>query len=156
MKIQLTKQIFIQDIEEGLETIIPKELSQSRLPYSCRYYDPILAILQSGISDDRKMYFNVAKDVAFNIHRTNDPKQQILEELGVYENEKKEKKLTTIFLSAQKRADIEVNHHKSKHTLNLQRSEYICIDHGTSKEAVLGNNQKGQNKKEVIVSDGAI
>ena len=45
MKIQLTKQIFIQDIEEGLETIIPKELSQSRLPYSCRYYDPILAIL---------------------------------------------------------------------------------------------------------------
>jgi hypothetical protein len=57
------------------------------------------------------MYFNVAKDVAFNIHRTNDPKQQILEELGVYENEKKEKKLTTIFLSAQKRADIEVNHH---------------------------------------------
>ena len=54
MKINFTKQIFIQDIEEGLETMIPKDLSQARLPYSCRYYDPILAILQSGITDDRK------------------------------------------------------------------------------------------------------
>ena len=79
----------------------------------------------------------------------------MLEELGVYENNKKEKKLTTMCLAAQKRAGIEINHHESKHTLSLQRSEYISIDHGTTKKDVLGNNQKGSTKKEVVLAEGA-
>ena len=80
----------------------------------------------------------MAKDVAFNIHRDNDFKQQLLEQLGVYEG-RREKKLTTLAHAAQKRLHIEVNHHESKHALDLQRSEYVSINHGTKKEDVLGN-----------------
>ena len=39
------------DIEEGLEVNIPTDLSQSTLPHSFRYYDPVIAIIKENISD---------------------------------------------------------------------------------------------------------
>jgi len=44
-KITLVKELFIFDIEEGQEVFIPHELSQDKLPYTMRYYDPVLGIL---------------------------------------------------------------------------------------------------------------
>mmetsp|Transcript_14114 Transcript_14114/g.21992 ORF Transcript_14114/g.21992 Transcript_14114/m.21992 type:complete len:146 (-) Transcript_14114:533-970(-) len=44
-KIELARELFLMDIEEGLEVFIPKDLSQDHLPYSFRYYDPIIPIV---------------------------------------------------------------------------------------------------------------
>lgn len=44
-KIQMVKNLILYDIEKGNEILIPKELGQSSLPYSFRYYDPIIAII---------------------------------------------------------------------------------------------------------------
>ena len=40
-RIELTKDIFALEIEQGLEVMIPRSLDQSHLPYSFRYYDAI-------------------------------------------------------------------------------------------------------------------
>ena len=45
-KFQLTKEIFIYEIEKGeMESLIPEVLSQRHLPYSFRFYDPTIAII---------------------------------------------------------------------------------------------------------------
>ena len=42
--IKLRKEVFMLDIEEGREVFIPRELAQDGLPWSFRYYDPILRL----------------------------------------------------------------------------------------------------------------
>jgi hypothetical protein len=37
-----------------MESLIPNDLSQDKLPYSFRFYDPIIAIIQENISDNKK------------------------------------------------------------------------------------------------------
>ena len=44
-KIQLARQLFIADMQEGGEVYIPKELSMDHLPYSFRYYDPVISVV---------------------------------------------------------------------------------------------------------------
>jgi hypothetical protein len=58
-KIEVSKLLFIKEIEEGQETFIPAELAQDHLPFSFRYYDPILAIVQENLARDRKEYFTI-------------------------------------------------------------------------------------------------
>jgi len=49
-KLKLIKDVFLWEIEEGVESFIPKELSQDHMPSSFRYYDPIIAIISENIS----------------------------------------------------------------------------------------------------------
>ena len=44
-RVELSKYLFIHEIEQGQEVYIPQELSQDNLPPSFRYYDPILAFI---------------------------------------------------------------------------------------------------------------
>ena len=44
-KIDLARDLFIMDIEEGQEVFIPKDLSVDHLPYSFRYYDPVIPVI---------------------------------------------------------------------------------------------------------------
>ena len=48
--IDLAKEMLIHDISHGQETLIPVELRQKDLPSSYKFYDPVLAIIQDGIS----------------------------------------------------------------------------------------------------------
>lgn len=54
---ELVKQLFIMDVEEGGEILIPGEMSQDQLPRSFRYYDPILNIIMDNFSSERVDYF---------------------------------------------------------------------------------------------------
>lgn len=54
---ELVKQLFIMDVEEGGEILIPRELSQDQLPQSFRYYDPILNIIMDNFTQERVEYF---------------------------------------------------------------------------------------------------
>ena len=50
-KIRIMKEMFLNEIEDGGETFIPRDLSQDNFPMSFRYYDPIIAIISENISD---------------------------------------------------------------------------------------------------------
>jgi hypothetical protein len=41
-RIKTLKELFVLDLEQGHEVHIPDSLSQRNLPYSFRYYDPII------------------------------------------------------------------------------------------------------------------
>lgn len=43
-RIKMSKQLFVLELEQGREVLIPKVLSQVNLPQSFRYYDPIIRI----------------------------------------------------------------------------------------------------------------
>ena len=45
-KIDMRKEIFQLEIEEDLEALIPRELSQDVFPINYRFYDPILVLVQ--------------------------------------------------------------------------------------------------------------
>ena len=56
-KIKISKDLFIQEMEQGEEVFIPKDLSQDSLPHSMRFYDSILRCVQTHMSFDRKEHF---------------------------------------------------------------------------------------------------
>jgi hypothetical protein len=44
-RIQLARDIFTLDIEQGHEVFIPSDLSVDKIAYSFRYYDPTMVML---------------------------------------------------------------------------------------------------------------
>jgi hypothetical protein len=53
-KIEIAKEIFVQEISLGDEVIIPKDLSQDQYPHSFRYYDFILNFVMDNVSSETK------------------------------------------------------------------------------------------------------
>jgi hypothetical protein len=45
-KIELTKQLFLLNLESAEEVLIPKDLSMDKLPASFRFYDPLLSLVR--------------------------------------------------------------------------------------------------------------
>ena len=56
-RIKLQKELFVLDIEDGNEIYIPSALTQDRLPYSFRFYDPIIALINENISENRREFY---------------------------------------------------------------------------------------------------
>ena len=56
-RIEIAKQLFVVDIEQGTEVFIPPDLRISQYPLSMQFNDPILMIIHRRMSDDRKEYF---------------------------------------------------------------------------------------------------
>ena len=50
-RVKIVRELFVMDIETGGAVMIPELLSQKEFPASFRYYDPIIAFIQEGISD---------------------------------------------------------------------------------------------------------
>ena len=46
--------MFVMEVESGADVKIPPSLSQDKLPMSFRYYDPIIAFVQEGITPSVK------------------------------------------------------------------------------------------------------
>lgn len=59
--IKIQQDIFLLDMKQGRECLIPKAISISEFPESFRYYDPVLSWLQQNIDDHTKHVFNVKK-----------------------------------------------------------------------------------------------
>ena len=59
MKFELTKRLFVLEIEQGMETSISDDITQSDLPWSFRFYDPVLKIVDAEISDESRQFFNL-------------------------------------------------------------------------------------------------
>ena len=48
-RIDLARELFMMDVQQMEPTQIPTDLKQSDLPFSMRYYDPIIAIVQENV-----------------------------------------------------------------------------------------------------------
>ena len=59
----ITKQVFLLELEQDSDVLIPIELSQDKLPMSFRYYDPIIMLIQEKLSKNRRSYLMVKKQV---------------------------------------------------------------------------------------------
>ena len=64
--IQLVKEIFILDLKQGREMMIPEILRMDHLPESFKFYDPLLNILQKSIDSFSKYAFNIRKQINEN------------------------------------------------------------------------------------------
>ena len=71
-KIQMVKELFVSQLETGMEVLIPKELSQDSLPYSFRYYDAIVPIVHSKLSEIKKENFSSLQNAAYRLHYSHD------------------------------------------------------------------------------------
>ena len=52
--IDMTKRLFVLELEQGKEVAIPRLLSLKDLPYSCRFYDSLIHIVQTKTSNEKK------------------------------------------------------------------------------------------------------
>lgn len=72
------------------------------------------------IRPSRKENFILKQQVAFSIHRKNDAKQKILEQMGVVDSQKsKKKKLTQTHQALFKKSQKEMNHNHTPHPMAL-------------------------------------
>jgi hypothetical protein len=81
-KIQLAKEIFMIELELGKEVFVPKDMSQSKLPISFRFYDPIINMIKKRMLVERREYYGLKKALAFTFNNESASKY-ILEKMGV-------------------------------------------------------------------------
>ena len=53
------RELFLLNISQGDEIVIPKELSQKQMSFSYRFYDPILKIIQDECSDSKRDFYSL-------------------------------------------------------------------------------------------------
>lgn len=53
MVIDISKKLFLNELERGVDVAIPMELQNQRYPMSCRYYDFIIDFAKSNINPDK-------------------------------------------------------------------------------------------------------
>ena len=57
--IQFQSEDFVSELEQGVNVEIPSYLSLKILPYSFRYYDPVIKIIQTMVSPGKVRFFNL-------------------------------------------------------------------------------------------------
>lgn len=129
---QIVKSIFLLEFELGLEVLIPEELRQSHLPWSYRYYDPIILLIQEKLSKDRRDFSQVKKQLGLIFDKKLSLAGQTKDLIGTKSDGPKKKKMKT----QQQNVDLkkeyidqqgDIDHHRSKHIMMLQRSNYISM-----------------------------
>ena len=56
-RIELSKKILITNLEMGFEAYITPDISVEKFPQSFQYYDALMLIIRTDISDERKEFF---------------------------------------------------------------------------------------------------
>ena len=89
-KIKLMKEMFVLELEQGLEVFIPPELSQFKLPFSFRYYDSLFNIVQSHMCSHKQDLQAFKNAYRIGFYQNEDISTKILKFIGV-KNEGKSK-----------------------------------------------------------------
>ena len=76
--IQLQKELFVLELEQGQQVFIPNELNQKGLPYSFRYYDPILSYVYDYCTDEKRQVFATQHKMNMERIKHDDVQQKIL------------------------------------------------------------------------------
>ena len=70
-KIDLQKKLFLNELEQGEETFICKDLSLNRLPTSFHFYDGILNYIKENISKDKLQFYSLKSTLRDNMVKKN-------------------------------------------------------------------------------------
>jgi hypothetical protein len=68
-------------IEDGEEVFIPKELSQDGLPFSFRFYDPVLISIQAFCSEAAREKFQLKNKIALERYVADDLVKTFIDKL---------------------------------------------------------------------------
>lgn len=108
------------NIEEGSEVFIPKDLSQDQLPLSFRFYDPLIQIVQTRMSEHRKDFFKLKNSLQKEIYGKIDTKIKLLEKMGLRDSLKPNlKKLTFKYSSVNIKEKNSIKIHESMFTMGV-------------------------------------
>lgn len=131
-QISLAKEIFLLNLAQGDEIIIPEELSQKKLPLSYRFYDPIMKLIQEDLSKDMREFFSLQRKYTVERLIEEDMQRRILEEMGVSSplDKRKENNVFKYSIVNKDEKNRECNFLDSKHPRSLQTSDYIKIENG--------------------------
>lgn len=88
-RIQLSKDIFMLEIEGGKEVFVAQDLSQDTLPYSFRYYDSLIQMIYHDIAFERKEFYGLKKAIALNFYK-NSFSNRLMCNLGIKEDGSRE------------------------------------------------------------------
>lgn len=62
---QLEKELFTLEISRGTEVKIPPSLDQSKLPFSYRYFDPVINIVKSNLEGKNRDFAKLKKSISY-------------------------------------------------------------------------------------------
>ena len=82
-QIKLAKELFLLNIAQGDEVIIPQELCQRKLPLSYRFYDPIMRLVQQDLNGNMKQFFQQQRKFTVERIMQEDVSRKVLEDLGI-------------------------------------------------------------------------
>ena len=123
--INLAKEIFVLNIEQGQEVFIPLELTQDNYPHSFRFYDPILQLIQENCTQVKREHFILKGQLQIERIKEENRVLRIKDALlGTDESAKLTFKHTQI--NAKK--DTTIDPLQSEHSMGVQRSKYITIE----------------------------
>ena len=110
------------EIEEGREVFIPLELSQDRLPWSFRYYDPVMRYIIANCSRVQRGCFKL--EYKLNLARIKDENLKLRLMAEFDGNSKLAFKHSVV----NEKERNEINVLESQHTMALQRSKYVVVE----------------------------
>lgn len=142
-KIKLVKELFVLEIEKGNEVLIPKGLSQDKLPYAFRFYDPIIKICKTNMNIQRKEFYGVKQQFMADMN-TGNFAQQLEEVFGMKAGKEMVQKQIPINEKIRKEIEIYTN----PHVRQIQRSKYVAIDEGNPGEVT----QTEQLSKQLMIN----
>jgi hypothetical protein len=108
--------MFLLDVQQGRESFIPGELCQDHLPWSYRFYDPILEVVQNYIDEDRKEYFFSKNMLNYKNFKETNMKERIYQK---YLSGGEKSELTFRYNIVNKKESNIIDHNQSEYTMNL-------------------------------------
>lgn len=118
--IDLEKEMFSLMLTRGTEVKIPHALDQTRLPYSFRFYDPIINLIKLNFSGQNRDFSKLKRSISYAF----DQKFQSHSLFRVKEDSGKLKAQHNFRRKENKDFDFM----NSQHTMQIQQSKYITLD----------------------------
>lgn len=147
-RLEIVREKFIMELQNGVAVFIPPDLSQDNLPASYRYYDPIIRIIQENMSGPTQKMMGNQKCLLNKMYVSF--LQQFVERLK--EKTSEEDKVRQFYYRPNELiAKIsEISHKGIQEAHHLQRSKYIKVDSGSTYTHDLDLFHYEPNKKEIV------
>lgn len=120
-RIKIQRQIYVLQIEQGLEVRIPLSLSQENLPYSFRYYDSLIHSIQKQFNFEKGHLMKLRMSLIQEF----DKQYSLQVFLGFNKNQRER-----LAIESQKNPSVKTNidYNISLHARTRQRSNYVRVD----------------------------
>lgn len=142
--IKLIREIFVLDLKQGREMMIPIELRMDHLPESFKFYDPLLSILQQDIDFFSKYAFNIRKQINENALIDESLWKKFMDKLQI----KEDRPIHQLTKAHVKNFPKEISYKYNLETRDLQRSKCIVIEY--RKEMLAKKGIQNLSKSELI------